>query len=100
MGMKCTVCGIQYGKRSQPDYHCDHFVMYRNIESICCVRGTDVVLSFTYTSKLSKQTNKLIEKRSDLWLSEALEEGSQKVQTLSYKINKYQGCNIQHDKYN
>ena len=29
-----------------------------------------------------------------------LEEGSQKVPTSSYKINKYQGCYLQHDKYN
>ena len=29
-----------------------------------------------------------------------LNEGSQKVQTSSYKINKSQGCNVQHDKYN
>ena len=29
-----------------------------------------------------------------------LDTGSQKVQTSSYKINKYSGCNIQHDKYN
>ena len=28
-----------------------------------------------------------------------LEEGSQKVQTSRYKINKYQGCNVQHDGY-
>ena len=28
------------------------------------------------------------------------EEGGQKVQTCSYKINQYQGCNLQHDKYN
>lgn len=26
--------------------------------------------------------------------------GSQKVQTSSYKINKYQGWDVQHDKYN
>ena len=26
--------------------------------------------------------------------------GSQKVQTSSYKINKYQGCNVQHDQCN
>ena len=29
-----------------------------------------------------------------------LDEGGQKVQTSSYKINKYQGCDVQHDKYN
>ena len=29
-----------------------------------------------------------------------LDEGSQKVQTSSYKINKYERCNIQRDKDN
>ena len=28
-----------------------------------------------------------------------LDEGSQKVQTSGYEINKYKGCNAQHDKY-
>ena len=27
---------------------------------------------------------------------EELDEGSQKVQTSSYKINRYQGCNVPH----
>ena len=26
-----------------------------------------------------------------------LDKGGQKVQTFTYKINKYQGCNVQHD---
>ena len=29
-----------------------------------------------------------------------LDEGSQEVQTSSYKINNYQGYNMQHDNYN
>ena len=51
--------------------------------------------------------NKLIEKEVELviargsWLGEGeLNEGSQNVQTFSSKIKKYQGCNVQHDKYN
>lgn len=41
--------------------------------------------------------------RLDLWLPEAgeregLDEGSQKFQTSRYKINKYQGYKVQHDK--
>ena len=42
-----------------------------------------------------------------LWLREARDERwgeldvlSQKVQTSVYKINKYKGCNVQHNKYN
>jgi len=32
--------------------------MYRNIKSLCCVTGTNIVLKVVYTSK----TNKFIEK--------------------------------------
>ena len=44
-----------------------------------------------------------MKKRSDLWLPEAGggdDEGSQKVQNSSCKINKYHRFNVQHDKYN
>ena len=32
------------------------------------------------------------------WEEGELDEGSQKIQTTSYKISKYQGYNVQHDK--
>ena len=51
---------------------------------------------------LQKQTNSE-KKRSDFSLSEEgveLDEGCQKVQISNYKINKYWGCNVQHDKGN
>ena len=35
----------------------DHFVMYRNIKSLCCVPGTTIVLQVNYTSKTNKQAN-------------------------------------------
>ena len=60
-----------------------------------------------------QDTNELIYKRetdsqkqkTELWLPGVggggeMDEGNQKVQTPSYKINKYQGCNVQHHKYN
>ena len=52
-------------------------------------------------SKKEKKTSQT--KTSDLWLLEVgagmegggeLEEGGQPVQTFSYKINKYQGCQV------
>ena len=46
--------------------HDDHFEMYRNIQSLRCVPGTNIVVYINYTSK----TNKLIEKRPDLGLPE------------------------------
>ena len=36
--------------------------MYRDIESLCCVTGTNIVVSVSYTSETNKQTSKLIEK--------------------------------------
>ena len=41
--------------------------MYRNIESLCCITGTNTVLYVNFTSK----TKKLKGKKSDLWLPEA-----------------------------
>ena len=38
--------------------------------------------------------------RGEEWGEGELDEGSQKVQTSSGKISKFQGCNVQHDKYN
>ena len=76
----------------------DHFEMYRNIKSFCCITETKTVLQVNLYFK-NKETNKLM-KRSDLWFPEArgwgglgLDEGSQKVQTYlsSYKINKSKG---------
>ena len=51
-------------------YHGDRYEMYRNIESLCCAPGTNIVLQVNYTSKTNKQTNSQ-KKRSDLWLPEA-----------------------------
>ena len=65
----------------------------------------NTVLQGSYTSKTNRQTNSEKEIRfvvtKGMGLGEGeLEEGGQKVQTSSYKINKYWGCNVQHDKYN
>ena len=63
-------------------------LMHRNMQLLCCVTGTNNVVGQLYF----KQTHG--KKRSDLWLSEAggrggregeLDDGSQKVQTSSYK---------------
>ena len=86
-------------------YGGDHFQMCRNTKSLCCVTGTTIMLYINYTLKSTKQTNSqkkirfLVTSGGGLGEGE-LDEGVQKVQTSSYKINKYQGCNIQHDKNN
>ena len=70
--------------------HGNNFEMYRNIVSLCCVPGINIELQVNYTSKISKQTNSQ-KKRSEeagVWGGE-LDEGSQKVQTSSYKMNNY-----------
>ena len=73
---------------SNQTHHGDHFEMYRNVESLCCVVGQ---LHFR---------NKLTEKRHQIggyqkWgMGEGeIDEHNQKAQTSRYKINKYEGCN-------
>ena len=64
--MKCTAWGILVNNNviscmvtdGNQTYHGDHFEMYRNIESLCCVPETNIVLQVSYISR----TNKLIEK--------------------------------------
>ena len=63
-------------------YRGDHFKMYENSESLCCVTGTSIVfILFNYTSK----TNKVIEKEIRFVVSRSgggggeLDEGGQKV---------------------
>ena len=42
--------------------------MYRKTKLLCCITGTNIVL---WVNDISKQTDKLIEKKSDLWLPKA-----------------------------
>ena len=74
MVMKCTAQGVQsvniyyvymvtYSNQTHPG---DHFEIHRNIKSLCCMIGTNIVLQVNYTSK-KKNTQK---KRTDLWLPE------------------------------
>ena len=79
-------------------YHGDHFKMYRDIESLCCVPGTNIVLQVNYTSK-NKQIHrkiKFVVMRG--WIEGKLHDSDQKVQTPSSKVNNYSGCI--HIKYN
>ena len=65
--MKCTVWGIQsiimewrMVTHGMQTYHGGHFVMYRNVKSLCCVPGTNIVLQVDYISKPNKLTGKEI----------------------------------------
>ena len=83
-------------------YHWDHFEIYKNIESLCCKLGT---VQVNYTSKTNKEKQRKTDQSfgtrgSGGWEERKLYEDSQKVQISSYKINKYQRYNAQHDKYN
>ena len=78
-------------------YRGDHFIMYRNIKSLCCVTGTnrDLEVDYIHKQKKSGKESRFVVTRSEGWWEGKLNEGGQKAQTLSYKINMYQGCNIQ-----
>ena len=73
----------------------DHFEIYRNNKSQCCVKETNIMLQVNYISK-TKRNKQTPRKISDCGYQKQrlgqgkLDEGSQKVQTYSYKINKYQ----------
>ena len=73
--------------------------MYGNTESLCCIVGINIVLYMNYTSKINSQ-KKEITLLGKSWEAGKSDEHSQKVQTPSYKVNKYYGynLNVQHDK--
>ena len=58
----------------------DHLEVYRNIKSLCCVTGSNIVLWVSYTSKRNKYRE-----RVDVWLSEA--EGGDVA--LDVKVKRY-----------
>ena len=79
----------------------DLFVMFKNIESPRCTPGTkSVQVILLQTSKLREKEIRFLVTRGSGCGEGKLDEGNQNVLTSSYKINKYQGHNVQHDKYN
>ena len=103
--MKCTVWGIQSitikylcKVTDIKQAYCDHCVMYRNVKSLCCITGTNTGMQVNYTSKINEQTHR---KRDHICgyhrqREVELDEGNQKEQPPSYKINKYRS-NVQYD---
>ena len=69
-------------------YHGDHFEMYRNLESHC--RSIIFKNKQTHTER-----DRICGYHRQKVGAEGL--GGQKIQTSSYQINKYQGCNVQHN---
>ena len=71
----------------------DHSGMYnRNTESLCCITGTHGVAGQLYFKDNTKQQKTEIRFMINSSGGEGegeLEEGSQKVQIFSYRINKY-----------
>ena len=58
-----------------------------------------------YMSNVSKANRlrkeiRFADTRCKGWGKRELDEFSQKVQSSSYKINRYEGCKVEHDKYN
>ena len=75
-------------------YRGDHFEMYRNIKLLCCVIGTNTLLQVNCISNTNTQTQERDQvcgyQRRGQGKRE-LDEGSQKVQTSSYKTDNYSG---------
>ena len=42
-------------------YYGDHFKIYRNIKSLCSVKGANIVLQVNYTSEANKHTHRIID---------------------------------------
>ena len=59
-----------------------------------------VVGQLFFKNKLTEKEVRFVVTRGGEWRKGILNEGSQKVQTLICKINKYQECNVQYDKHN
>ena len=88
---------------SNQNYCGDNSEMYRSIESLFHVIGTNSVVDQLHFKKKQRNSEKYIQicgqKRWDFGKS-GLDVGNQKIKTSSFKINEYQGCNIKQYKYN
>ena len=68
-------------------YYGDHFEMYRNIESLCCAPGNNTVVQLCFENIFIEKEIRFLVTTGGGWGQGELDEGSQKVQTFSYKIN-------------
>ena len=59
--------------------------------------GTDKQTKIKNKTEITE--NILVDNRGGVWGVNKMGEGGQNVQTSSYKINKYCGCNVQHSDY-
>ena len=50
-------------------------------------------------TKLIETGRRLVAARIGEWKVEEMDDGGQRVQISSYKINRFQGCNVQHGDY-
>lgn len=72
-------------------YDGDYFVIYRNIELLCCAPGINIGLQVKYTSKTKKPTNiakkvRFVVTRGRRWGEGGLDEGGQKSKGKKQKI--------------
>ena len=73
--------------------------MYKIIKSLCSVVGTNksVAVQLYLKNKFREKGTRFVVTRGRIWGDRGLDEGGQKAQTCSYKINRYYGNNVQHD---
>ena len=67
-------------------YHGDHFEIYINIESLCCVKGTNIALQGNYTSETTSGKFEICGYQRWEWQEREMDEGSQKAQTSNSKL--------------
>ena len=97
MGMKCTMRKIVNNYAifhimtdDKYAYHGDHFKMYRNTESLCCVQGTNIACrSIILQKQTHGKRDQICSTRGKGWRDGELDKGGQNVQTSSLKISKY-----------
>ena len=65
---------------------CDHFEMFRNTESLCCITETNSVVGQSSSKTNSQEKRSVLRLPEESWRGGGQDEGGQKVQALSYKI--------------
>ena len=63
-------------------YHDEHFEKYRNIKTVCCITGINIVLQVNIPQKLThRQRDQICWYQRGRWWEKESDEANQKLQT-------------------